>query len=181
MDEAVHERAVLGGGCFWCLEAIFSGLRGVHAVTPGYAGGHLTHPSYEAVCAGKSGHAEVVQILFDPQELSYADLLRIFYTTHDPTQLNRQDHDVGEQYRSVILVSDPAQEAIAHEVTQEMAETVYKSRSLTTMIDHLSEFWPAEQAHHRYFELNPKAAYCTLVVAPKVAKARRLYVDRLSA
>jgi len=179
MTETHLEKALIGGGCFWCTEAIFTGLRGVRSARPGYAGGHREGPTYEQVCTGSTGHAEVVQVVFDPQEISFADVLRVFYTTHDPTQLNRQGNDVGTQYRSVIFALDPAQEVTAREVTQEIAASGIWPDPIVTEISGPAVFWEAEEKHHDYFARNPETAYCSAVVAPKVAKARKMYRDRL--
>lgn len=177
-DEAL-ETALLGAGCFWCVEAVFDSLRGVVSVTPGYAGGHVDNPTYEQVCANTTGHVEVVQIRFDPRVIGYADLLRVFYTTHDPTTLNRQGNDVGEQYRSVIFALTPEQAEIAHDVTAEITAEGIWSDPIMTSIEGPARFWPAEAKHHDYFARNPSTAYCAAVVAPKVAKARKLFRDRL--
>ncbi|WP_336945495.1 peptide-methionine (S)-S-oxide reductase MsrA [Asaia sp. HN010] len=179
MSETHLEKALVGGGCFWCTEAIFTGLRGVKSAQPGYAGGRRENPSYEQVCSGATGHAEVVEVVFDPQEISFADVLRVFYTTHDPTQLNRQGNDIGTQYRSVIFALDPAQDAIARQVTQEIAESGIWADPIVTEIAGPAVFWEAEEKHHDYFARNPETAYCSAVVAPKVAKARKMYRDRL--
>ncbi|RUT25971.1 peptide-methionine (S)-S-oxide reductase [Asaia sp. W19] len=181
MSEASLEKALIGGGCFWCTEAIFTGLRGVKSAQPGYAGGRRENPSYEQVCSGATGHAEVVEVVFDPREIDYGDILRVFYTTHDPTQLNRQGNDVGTQYRSVIFALDAAQEATARAVTKEIAESGIWSDPIVTEITGSAVFWEAEEKHHDYFARNPETAYCSAVVAPKVAKARKLYRDRLKA
>ena len=172
---------LLGAGCFWCVEAVFTGLRGIISADPGYAGGHVDNPSYEAVCTGNTGHAEVVKVVFDPEEISLHDILRVFFTTHDPTQLNRQGNDVGTQYRSVIFAADPAQDAIAREVTQEIAASGIWPAPIVTEIAGPAVFWEAEEKHHDYFARNPETAYCSAVVAPKVAKARKMYRDRLKA
>ena len=181
MDGLVTKTALLGGGCFWCTEAIFSGLRGVLSVKPGYAGGHTAHPDYEAVCTGQTGHAEVVEVTFDPSEIAYADILRIFYTTHDPTTLDRQGNDVGSQYRSVIFALDEAQSQVARDVTKEIAEAGIWRDPLVTEIAGPARFWEAAAKHHDYFARNPETAYCAAVVAPKVSKARKMYRDRLKA
>lgn len=169
---------ILGGGCFWCVEAIFNGLRGVISAKPGYAGGHTEQPSYKEVCTGKTGHAEVVQIIFNPVEISLEDILRVFFTTHDPTQLNRQGDDVGTQYRSVIF-GDEAQQTTARSIRDEITSQNIWNASLVTSIEGPAHFWEAEESHHDYFARNPETAYCSAVVAPKVAKARKLYRDRL--
>lgn len=169
---------ILGGGCFWCVEAIFTGLKGIISAKPGYAGGHTEHPSYEDVCTGKTGHAEVVNIVFDSDKIGLDDILQVFFTTHDPTQLNRQGDDVGTQYRSVIF-GDEAQRAVAHKIRDEIAGQNIWEAPIVTAIEGPAHFWEAEASHHDYFARNPDTAYCAAVVAPKVAKARKLYRDRL--
>ncbi|WP_456451142.1 peptide-methionine (S)-S-oxide reductase MsrA [Hydrogenimonas sp.] len=162
------EKATLGGGCFWCLEAVYENVKGVTDVASGYAGGHTDHPDYRSVCSGATGHAEVVQITYDPEVVSYEDLLDIFWTIHDPTTLNRQGADVGTQYRSVIFYHDDAQKKIA-EVSKEKAQARYRD-PIVTEIAPLSKFWPAEEYHQDYFRKNPHQGYCQAVVAPKVEK-----------
>jgi peptide-methionine (S)-S-oxide reductase len=177
----VTEIATLGGGCFWCLEAVFQGLRGVHKVTSGYAGGHTATPNYRDVCEGQTGHAEVVQVTFDPAELSYADLLRIFFVIHDPTTPDRQGHDIGTQYRSIILTHSDSQGDVARSVIAELeAMKLYAGKFVTQLVP-LTVFHPAEEYHHDYFARNPGAGYCQAVVAPKVAKFRASFADRLKA
>ncbi len=176
-----EETATLGGGCFWCLEAVFKDLRGVNWVMSGYAGGQVPNPTYKAVCSGTTGHAEVVQVKFDPAELSYADLLRVFFTIHDPTTLNRQGNDIGTQYRSIILTHSDAQRATAEAVMKEIAEAGIWGGKLVTEIVPFTAFYEAEPEHHNYFELNPWTGYCQVVVAPKVAKFRKQFKDRLKA
>lgn len=173
------ETATLGGGCFWCLEPIFESLRGVVSVKPGYAGGHVANPSYQQVCAGTTGHAEVAQIVFDPKQVSYSDLLHIFFATHDPTTLNRQGADVGEQYRSVILPHTDEQRATAEAVIRELTEQRLYDRPIVTTIEPFTVFYPAENYHEHYFATHPDAPYCAMVIAPKVAKFRKQYADRL--
>lgn len=173
------ETATLGGGCFWCLEPIFDSLRGVISVTPGYAGGQVVNPTYQQVCGGRTGHAEVAQIVFDPQVISFKDLLHIFFVTHDPTTLNRQGADVGEQYRSVILPHDEAQRATAESVIRETTEQRLWSNPIVTKIEPYTVFYPAEDYHHQYFLNHPDAAYCSVVIAPKVAKFRKQYAEQL--
>ena len=174
-----EELATLGGGCFWCLEAVFKDLRGVTAVQSGYAGGHVPDPTYKQVCSGRTGHAEVVQIRFDPAELAYADLLRVFFTIHDPTTQDRQGHDVGTQYRSAILTHSPAQDATARAVMAEIADAKLWPAPLVTEIVPLTVFYAAEAEHDDYFARNPWTGYCQAVVAPKVAKFRKAFRDRL--
>ncbi|MCI4343016.1 MAG: peptide-methionine (S)-S-oxide reductase MsrA [Thermoplasmata archaeon] len=173
------EQVTIGGGCFWCTEAVFSEVRGVVSVFPGYAGGAVPNPSYEQVCGGRTGHAEVVQVTFRPDELSYHDLLTIFMTTHDPTTLNRQGNDAGPQYRSIILYHSPEQRATAETVLRELgAQKLWKGRIVTELVP-LAVFYPAEEYHQRYFERNPYAGYCRMIIAPKVTKFRKQYTDRL--
>lgn len=171
------ELATLGGGCFWCLEAVFKDLRGVNRIQSGYAGGHVANPSYGQVCTGSTGHAEVTRIEFDPAELSYADLLRVFFSIHDPTTRDRQGNDIGPQYRSIVLTHDDAQRDTAKAVMAEVAPLW--DAPLTTEIEPLEAFYPAEEEHDDYFARNPWSGYCQVVVAPKVAKFRKKYADRL--
>ena len=173
------EKATLGGGCFWCLEAVYKDLRGVSAVMSGYAAGHTANPSYKQVCSGTTGHAEVVQIDFDPAEISYADLLRVFFTIHDPTTQDRQGHDIGSQYRSIILTHSPAQAEVAKAVMAEVAEQAIWSAALVTQLEPLTVFYAAEPEHHDYYARNPFTGYCQAVVGPKVAKFRKSFADRL--
>jgi peptide-methionine (S)-S-oxide reductase len=178
-DTTRTETAVLGGGCFWCLEAVYNELRGVHRVISGYAGGTAPNPSYEQVCSGRTGHAEVVQITFDPDVISYREILEVFFTIHDPTTLNRQGADVGTQYRSVILYSSPEQEETARSAMAEVeASGVWRSRLVTELVP-LERFYPAEGYHQNYFEMNQYQPYCQIVIAPKVAKVREKYLARL--
>jgi peptide-methionine (S)-S-oxide reductase len=173
------ETATLGGGCFWCLEAVFKDLKGVTWVMSGYAAGHVDNPSYKAVCTGRTGHAEVVQIRFDPTELSYADLLRVFFTIHDPTTKDRQGNDIGPQYRSIILTHSDEQLAVAEAIIQEMTKTKIWSGKIVTEIEPLTTFYQAEEEHHDYFARNPWSGYCQVVVAPKVIKFHKLFADRV--
>jgi peptide-methionine (S)-S-oxide reductase len=174
-----QETATLGGGCFWCLEAVFKELRGVTWVMSGYAAGHVANPSYKAVCTGRTGHAEVVQVKFDSAELSYADLLRVFFTIHDPTTQDRQGNDVGSQYRSIILTHSDAQAETAKAVMQEIADAGIWSGKLVTQVEPLTAFYEAEPEHHDYFARNPWSGYCQVVVAPKVVKFRKHFADRV--
>ena len=176
MDEEI---ATLGGGCFWCLEAVFTDLRGVHSVTSGYAGGHVPNSTYKQVCTGTTGHAEVVQVRFDPDEITYGDLLRIFFAIHDPTTKDRQGNDIGPQYRSIILTHSDAQRQTAEAVMHEITEAKLWPARLTTEIKPLEAFYPAESEHHDYFARNPWSGYCQVVIAPKVAKFRKQFTDRL--
>jgi peptide-methionine (S)-S-oxide reductase len=174
-----HEVATLAGGCFWCLEAAFADLRGVERVQSGYAGGTVPNPSYELVCTGTTGHAEVVQITFDPTVVSYGDLLHVFFTIHDPTTPDRQGGDVGTQYRSAIFYHSPAQQAEAQRVIGELtAQTVWDDPIVTAVVP-FEKFYPAEEYHRDYYRRNPNQAYCRAVIAPKVAKVRKLYLDKL--
>ncbi len=173
------ETATFAGGCFWCTEAVFSDLKGVVRVWPGYAGGSVPSPSYEQVCTGTTGHAEAIEVVFDPRVIAYRDLLRIFFTTHDPTTLNRQGNDVGTQYRSAVFYHDAAQKAAAEEVVRELAhEGVWKKKIVTEIVP-FTNFYPAEEYHQNYFRRNPEKGYCQIVIAPKVAKFRHQYADRL--
>jgi peptide-methionine (S)-S-oxide reductase len=178
-DAKTTETAVLGGGCFWCLDAVFRELDGVVSVESGYAGGAGANPSYEAVCGGRTGHAEVVRVTFDPARLSFDDLLRVFFTIHDPTTPNRQGNDVGTQYRSVIFCETPAQRASAERVVRELAADNVWGAPIVTQIADAAPFYPAEGYHQDYFERNPAQPYCMFVVAPKVAKFRKAFRDRL--
>lgn len=175
------ETATLGGGCFWCLEAVYLGLRGVASVKSGYAGGHTANPTYRDVCGKKTGHAEVVQVVFDPAEISYADLLRVFFTIHDPTTKDRQGADVGPQYRSIILTHSDEQVETAKQIITEVAAAKIYDAPIVTEITKLEVFWPAEPEHDDYFNLNPLSGYCRAVVAPKVQKFRKTFADRLKA
>jgi peptide-methionine (S)-S-oxide reductase len=176
---AETQLATLGGGCFWCLEAVYLDLRGVRSVKSGYAGGHVANPTYEQVCGKKTGHAEVVQIGFDPAEISYEDLLRVFFTIHDPTTKDRQGNDIGTQYRSIILTHDEAQRETAERVMAEITASGIWADPIVTEIKSLETFWPAEPEHDDYFNRNPFSGYCRAVVAPKVQKFRKTFADRL--
>lgn len=175
------ETAVLGGGCFWCLEAVFNRLKGVQSVESGYAGGQLAHPSYDDVCTGATGHAEVVRVEFDPSVLSYRDLLRVFFAIHDPTTRDRQGNDVGTQYRSVIFPQSETQRADARAVIDELARAKLWDDPIVTEVSDAATFYPAESYHRQYFERNSAQPYCQFVVAPKVAKFRKQFADRLRA
>ncbi len=176
-----HELATLGGGCFWCLQPAFQELKGVEEVTVGYAGGHVERPSYEAVCTGRTGHAEVVQIRFDPSLISYEDILRIFFTLHDPTTLNRQGNDVGPQYRSIILAHNSDQETSARKVIREIEAEGIWDRPVVTQVERLQAYFPAETYHQDYFAKNPNQGYCRAIIAPKVAKFRAHHAELLKA
>ena len=166
------ERATLGGGCFWCLEAVYQQITGVKSVVSGYAGGARPNPTYEAVCTGVSGHAEIVDISFDPEVVTFRDLLEIFFVIHDPTTLNYQGNDHGTQYRSVIFTHSDEQNKIAHEVVQELNDSKIYSRPVVTQIDAAPTIFPAEDYHQNYFVQHPNQGYCRAVVAPKLAKFR---------
>ena len=179
--EQSGELATLGGGCFWCLEAVYKELRGVERVVSGYAGGHVPDPTYRAVCEGTTGHAEVVQLTFDPSAVSYRELLEVFFTIHDPTTPNRQGADVGTQYRSAVFYHSPAQRETAEQTIAELsAQGVWDSPVVTEVVP-LETFYPAEDYHQDYFERNPSQPYCRAVVAPKVAKLRKHFLERLKA
>jgi peptide-methionine (S)-S-oxide reductase len=176
-NQTATEVAILGGGCFWCLEAVYLEVRGVSMVESGYMGGHDPAPTYEEVCAGNTGHAEVVWVQFDPAVISYHDILEIFFTIHDPTTLNRQGNDVGTQYRSVIFYGSPEQEVTARQVIAEMA-CVWDG-PLVTEVQPVGTWFRAEDYHQDYFRQHPLQGYCAFVVAPKVAKFRKTFTDRL--
>lgn len=173
------ETATLAGGCFWCLEAVYEMLRGVEKITSGYAGGHVANPDYYQVCTGTTGHAEVVQIEFDPDEITYQDILDIFFTIHDPTTLNRQGPDTGTQYRSAIFYHSPEQKEIAESTIREVDEEGAWDDPVVTEVVPLDTFYPAEEYHQQYFRRNPNQGYCQVIIAPKVAKARSVFIDRL--
>ena len=173
------ERATLGGGCFWCLEPVFLALRGVHRSTSGYAGGTVPNPTYEQVCGKRTGHAEVVQLEFDPEQISFADILRIFFTMHDPTTPNQQGADTGPQYRSIILTENEQQAADARAVKAEIDAAGVWGRPIVTEVEPLTTFWRAEDEHQDYFARNPWSGYCHAVITPKVAKLRKMFSDRL--
>jgi len=171
--------ATLAGGCFWCLEAVFDELEGVHGVKSGYAGGHVEHPSYEQVCTGTTGHAEVVRVTYDPETVSYQDLLRVFFSIHDPTTKDRQGNDVGPQYRSAIFFHDDEQRRAAEAVMREVTDAGLYAAPLVTELSAAGPFYPAEAYHDDYFARNPGQGYCMAVIAPKVAKFRKQHVERL--
>lgn len=173
--------ATLAGGCFWCLEAVFEQLKGVKKVESGYSGGHVPNPSYEAVCTGTTGHAEVTQVTFDPDVISFRDLLGVFFSIHDPTTPDRQGGDVGTQYRSAIFYHDDEQRRVAEDLVRELeAEHVFDDPIVTT-IESLKAFYPAEEYHREYYRRNPNQPYCRAVIAPKVAKLRSKYLEKLKA
>ena len=173
------ETATLAGGCFWCLEAVYELLEGVEGVKSGYAGGQTENPTYQEVCSGTTGHAEVVQVTYDPESITFGDLLDVFFTIHDPTTLNRQGADIGTQYRSAIFYHDDAQKDIAERKIAEVNEAGVWDDPIVTEVAALGPFYPAEAYHDDYFERNPNQPYCQAVVAPKVAKFRKQHLDRL--
>ncbi len=173
------EVATLAGGCFWCLEAVFDELKGVEDVQSGYAGGTVRKPTYEQVCTGRTGHAEVVQITYDPSVISYHDLLEIFFVIHDPTTLNRQGPDSGTQYRSAIFYHSPEQKAEAEKMIAELTATKVWDDPIVTQVVPLETFYPAEEYHRDYYRRNPNQGYCQVVIAPKVAKVRKHYFEKL--
>lgn len=178
MDQHL-EIATLGGGCFWCIEAIFSKLRGVEKVVSGYTGGSVPNPSYREVCTGTTGHAEVVQVTFDPGIISYRELLMVFFTVHDPTTLNRQGADVGTQYRSVIFYHTNEQKDVAREVIAELEAAKIWDAPIVTQVMPFNSFYPAEEYHQEYSKRNPDQMYCRAVIEPKVARFRRQYLAKL--
>jgi peptide-methionine (S)-S-oxide reductase len=178
MERAV-ESATLGGGCFWCLEAVFAEVEGVRSVEPGYAGGHLPDPTYSAVCTGGTGHAEVVRLEYDPGVIDFRDLLSIFFAVHDPTTPDRQGADVGPQYRSIILYETDAQRAVAEAMVAEMTAASVFGAPVVTDIEPLETFYPAEAEHREYYRRNPAQPYCRVVIAPKLAGLRADFRDRV--
>lgn len=175
------ETATFGAGCFWCVDELFRQLKGVVRVESGYAGGQTHNPSYRDVCSGNTGHAEVVQVTFDPAVISYRDLLQVFFTIHDPTTLNRQGADVGTQYRSVVLYNTPEQRETAEQVIAEFTEARVWDRSIVTELAPSTTFYAAEPGHQEYYSRNPRQQYCQVVIAPKVAKFRKRHMDKLRA
>jgi peptide-methionine (S)-S-oxide reductase len=178
-DNTRKETATLGGGCFWCLEAVFEQVRGVERVESGYAGGEVPNPTYQQVCTGTTGHAEVVRVTFDPSVVSFRELLDVFFGTHDPTTLNRQGADVGTQYRSAIFHHSPEQKQIAEQAVAELNAAGIWDRPIVTEVMPFREFYKAEDYHQGYFRANPGQGYCQAVVAPKVAKFRKQFAARL--
>lgn len=176
---ADQEIATLGGGCFWCLEAVFDGLRGVESVESGYMGGHIANPTYEAVCGGATGHAEVVQVRFDPQTVSFREILEVFFVIHDPTTPNRQGNDVGTQYRSAIFYHSPEQKLVAEQVIESLNAAKLWNAPVVTELTPAAAFYVAEGYHQEYFERNQSQPYCQFVVAPKVQKFRKHFLAKL--
>jgi peptide-methionine (S)-S-oxide reductase len=173
------QTATLGGGCFWCIEAVFQQLQGVETVVSGYAAGHMEDPDYEAVCEGSTGHAEVVQVTFDPAVLSYREVLEVFFTVHDPTTPDRQGADVGEQYRSIILTHSPDQEREAKAILAEMTKEEVFEAPIVTQVEPAGKFYPAEEHHQDYYRRNPAQGYCQAVIRPKLAKFRKNWTQKL--
>lgn len=173
------QTATLAGGCFWCLEAVFDEVKGIQGVESGYAGGHVDNPSYRAVCNGDTGHAEVIQVHFDPSVVSYRDLLNVFFAIHDPTTLNRQGADVGTQYRSAIFYHDDEQKRIAEELIKDLNAQKIWDNPIVTQVEKLGKFFIAEDYHQEYFARNPYQPYCMAVVAPKVSKFRKHFLELL--
>lgn len=174
-----QEVAVLGGGCFWCTEAVFDELRGVTSVVSGYAGGHVKNPTYEQVCGGGTGHAEVIRIEFDPSQIAFRDLLTVFFATHDPTTLNRQGNDVGTQYRSAILYANDEQKRQAESFIKELEDAGTFSKPVTTTLEPSTDFYEAEPYHQKYFANNPYQAYCQVTIPPKLRKLHKQFADLL--
>ena len=173
------QTATLAGGCFWCLEAVYDEIKGIHSVESGYAGGHMDNPTYRAVCNGDTGHAEVIQVHFDPNMVSYRDLLNVFFAIHDPTTLNRQGGDVGTQYRSAIFYHDEEQKKIAEELIKDLNAQQIWDKPIVTQVEKLDKFYVAEDYHQEYFARNPYQPYCMAVVAPKVSKFRKHFLELL--
>lgn len=183
MNQIMHEKevAILAGGCFWCLEAVFDDLIGVEDVVSGYSGGKRPNPTYQQVCSGTTGHAEVIQVTFDPARISYKDILEVFFSIHDPTTLNRQGADVGSQYRSAIFYRTPEQKAVAEQVIRDLGAAGLWSGKIVTEVKPFDSFYPAEDYHQEYFANHPEQPYCQIVIAPKVAKFRKQHLERLKA
>ena len=179
MENTNLETATLGAGCFWCTEAVFDNVRGVEDVVSGYSGGHTENPTYQQVCSETTGHAEAVQIKFDPNEISYEEVLQIFFGTHDPTTKDRQGNDVGSSYRSAVFYHSPEQKETAEKVVKNLTDEDVFGKPIVTEITEFTNFYPAEDYHQNYFENNPNQPYCAAVVSPKVGKFRQKFSDRL--
>ena len=179
MENTNLETATLAAGCFWCVEAVFDDLKGVEDVVSGYSGGHTQNPTYQEVCSETTGHAEVVQIRFDPNVISFKEILRVFFTVHNPTTLNRQGNDIGSSYRSAIFYHSAEQKSAAEEVIKEVSEAAIYENPIVTEVTEFTNFYSAEGYHQEYFANNPNQPYCAAVVAPKVAKFRKMFLDRL--
>ena len=178
-DGSGSEVTTLGGGCFWCLEAVFDEVQGVTDVVSGYAGGAAPNPTYEQVCSGRTGHAEVVQVRFDPKRIAYRELLELFFSIHDPTTLNRQGADAGTQYRSVIFYHDDEQKRVAEQLIRELESAKTFNKPIVTQIAPFQGFYPAEEYHQEYFKRNPYQGYCQVIIAPKMAKFRQHHAQAL--
>jgi peptide-methionine (S)-S-oxide reductase len=178
-QDIVLETATLAGGCFWCIEAVFSDIDGVHRVTPGYTGGRTPDPSYEEVCSGSTGHAEALQVEFDPTRIPYRTILEIFFSVHDPTSRNRQGPDTGTQYRSAIFHHNDEQKAVANELIEELNTARLWNKPIVTELVPLDRFYPAEEYHHRYFSRHPEQAYCQMTISPKLSKLRQQWAARI--
>lgn len=181
MENGNYEIATLGGGCFWCVEAVFDELKGVEKVESGYSGGHVENPTYREICTGTTGHIEVVQVTFDPEIVSFRDILSVFFATHDPTTLNRQGADVGPQYRSAVLYHDEEQKRVAEEYIVELEADGIWNAPIVTEVTAFEKYYVAEEYHQNYFEDNPGQPYCQVIIAPKVAKFRKENLERLKA
>ena len=179
MESNNLETATLGAGCFWCVEAVFDDLKGVADVVSGYSGGHTENPTYKEVCSETTGHAEVAQIKFNPDEISFKEILQVFFAVHDPTTLNRQGNDIGSSYRSAIFYHSDQQKRVAEEVIKEVTDEGVYDNSIVTQVAPFDKFYVAENYHQEYFANNPNQPYCAAIVAPKVAKFRKKFVDRL--
>lgn len=178
-NQTGSEVTTLGGGCFWCLEAVYIELKGVERVVSGYSGGSVANPSYEQVCSGRTGHAEVVQLTYDPELISFKEILQVFFTIHDPTTLNRQGADVGTQYRSAIFYHNPQQKRVAEELIAELNESNLWPDPIVTEVTPFERFYEAEEYHQEYYANNPNQPYCQVVIAPKLAKFRKKYLEEL--
>ncbi|MGI8650857.1 MAG: peptide-methionine (S)-S-oxide reductase MsrA [Rubrobacter sp.] len=176
-----REVATLGGGCFWCVEAVFDGLRGIESVVSGYSGGHVDDPTYRQVCAGTTGHIEVVQVTYEPEIISFRDVLEVFFATHDPTAWDRQGADVGPQYRSAVLYHDEEQKRVAEETIKDLDSQGIFGGDIVTVVEPFEKFYTAEEYHQDYFKNNPAQPYCQVIIAPKVAKFRKENLERLKA
>lgn len=175
MEPNKLETVVLGGGCFWCLDAVYSRTKGIKSVTSGYAGGDDPYPDYEKVCSGVTGHAEVVEVKFDPEQINYEDILNIFFLIHDPTSLNKQGNDIGNQYRSIILYANEDQKSLAEKTIKKFEKTRVFEKKIITEIKPLENFYKAEEYHQDYFAKNPEKSYCQYIIAPKLNKFREKY------
>lgn len=179
IQESNQQIATLAGGCFWCIESAFSQVQGIISATSGYMGGSTDNPTYKAVCTGDTGHAEVVQLVFDSTQISYQEILEIFFTLHDPTQLNRQGNDMGTQYRSAVFTHNDSQHAITEKIIQEMSDAKMFEQAIVTQVNPVETFYPGEDYHQDYFNNNPENQYCQAVVSPKLAKFRKTFVEKL--